>query len=497
MNAYKLVYGDIHNHNAHGYGRGSIERSVENARSHLDFFAFTGHSSWHDLGDYGGRAAHFTEGFKRLKATWPHVQKVIADSNRDSEFCSFLGFEWHSNFFGDQCVVFPEDFQPIYYTSKLEELRRFCIERSALMIPHHLGYPSGRRGANWKAFDEACTPVVEVYSYHGNSDDDRGPYPFLSGSPGGRQTSNTTQAALGRGLRFGFVGSSDSHSGFPGAYGEGLMAALVTELTRAEILAAIRARRTYALTGDRIEVAFTVNGAILGSTIDCGRDLDVEYSVEGRDELDCVELVMGGQVVHRAWPALGSGVAAPEDTGLMQVRFEYGWGPWGSLGVDRITDWAFDVSLSEGEITRVFPCLGSGPFDENRRHRVAKEGPRALSIRSFTSRTDAYMGNPNHSAVIEFRAPAGASMCVQRTSPGEARDEVPIAGLMRQSSHMHVGPVPAESCQFHRIVPRAASRLEGRVRLEAPQGRSHVYLRARQKNGHMAWVSPVFAERRQ
>jgi hypothetical protein len=85
---------------------------------------------------------------------------------------------------------------------------------------------------------------------------------------------------------------------------------------------------------------------------------------------------------------------------------------------------------------------------------------------------------------------------VRRTSPGEARDDVSIEGLMRQSIHMHVGPVPAESYQFHRIVPKAASRLEGRVQLEAAAGRSHVYLRARQRNGHMAWASPVFADRR-
>ncbi|MCX7160811.1 MAG: hypothetical protein NT176_17230 [Proteobacteria bacterium] len=30
---YRLVYGDIHNHNAHGYGTGSIERRVDIARS--------------------------------------------------------------------------------------------------------------------------------------------------------------------------------------------------------------------------------------------------------------------------------------------------------------------------------------------------------------------------------------------------------------------------------------------------------------------------------
>ena len=89
-----IFYGDIHNHNAHGYGVGSIERSLDVARTHLDFFAFTGHSSWHDMPAMeGGRERHWIEGFKRLKETWPRVQQVIADGNRDGEFCAFLGFE--------------------------------------------------------------------------------------------------------------------------------------------------------------------------------------------------------------------------------------------------------------------------------------------------------------------------------------------------------------------------------------------------------------------
>ncbi|MHC4558045.1 MAG: hypothetical protein ACYS80_12160, partial [Planctomycetota bacterium] len=43
-----LYWGDVHNHNAVGYARGSLERSYDIARSHLDFFCFTGHSQWHD-----------------------------------------------------------------------------------------------------------------------------------------------------------------------------------------------------------------------------------------------------------------------------------------------------------------------------------------------------------------------------------------------------------------------------------------------------------------
>ena len=37
-----------------------------------------------------------------------------------------------------------------------------------------------------------------------------------------------------------------------------------------------------------------------------------------------------------------------------------------------------------------------------------------------------------------------------------------------------------------------ASSVAGRCVLDTPAARSHVYLRARQKNGHLAWASPVF-----
>jgi hypothetical protein len=252
---FSVLFGDIHNHNALGYGIGSLERSIDIARTHLDFFAFTGHSSWHDMEPMeGDREQHWLTGFERLREGWPKVQSLIADANRVDEFAAFLGFEWHSSFFGDQCVVFPEDHRPLAFPDHIDELRRFCSEEQALMIPHHLAYPSGRRGVNWDVFEESCTPVVEIFSEHGNSEYDRGAYPFISHSMGGRQTSNTVRAALDEGLRFGFVASSDSHSGFPGAYGEGVMAALVRDHSRAAILEAINARRTYALTGDRIHL---------------------------------------------------------------------------------------------------------------------------------------------------------------------------------------------------------------------------------------------------
>lgn len=493
---FHKLFGDIHNHNAHGYGVGSMQRSIDVARTHLDFFAFTGHSSWHDLEPMeGGREAHWLKGFARLKETWPQVQRSIAEANRDGEFAAFLGFEWHSSTFGDQCVVFPDDDQPIHYADNIGELRRFCLERKALMIPHHLAYPRGLRGVNWDVFDEACTPVAEIYSEHGNSEDDRGPYPMFAHSMGGRETANTARYALQHGLRFGFVGSSDNHAGFPGAYGEGLMGALATDLTRAAIMEAIRARRTYALTGDRIELDVEVEGAPMGANIEAGREIEVSFDVRGRDEIEAVEVVQDGAVVHRAfapeWAGLAETVAQP-----LQVRLEWGWGPWGALALDRITDWRFDLTMQNGRLLRFFPCLQSGPFDENRRHRFERRSDNGLAVQSYTSRKQAYRENPNQSVVLEVAGGADMQFAMALEQPVAGRSTVGLHELFDRSHNARVGPFPKESWQWHRVLPMATTALSGSCRLAVGPGRSFVYVRVKQRNGHLAWASPVFVNYR-
>ena len=304
---------------------------------------------------------------------------------------------------------------------------------------------------------------------------------------GGRETRNTAAAALESGLRFGFVGSSDDHAGFPGAYGEGLMAALVRDFTREGILEAIRARRTYALTGDRIEVDFTVDGAPMGSTVQAARSAEAIFSVQGRDELDVVEVIQDGRIVHRAF-----GDARQSEDEPVQVRLEWGWGPWGALALDRICDWSMTVRIENGRLDRFFPCLQSMPFDEKRRHRFERQGEGTLAIRSYTARHNAYRENPNQSVILEIEGGAQTVLELSLTEPAEQTSRHRLGELQKNSANLFTGPFPKEAYQWHRVVPRSASSLQGRCRLDVPGGRSHAYLRVRQRNGHVAWASPVF-----
>jgi hypothetical protein len=273
------------------------------------------------------------------------------------------------------------------------------------------------------------------------------------------------------------------------------MAALATDLTRAAILDAIRRRRTYALTGDRIEVDFTVDGAPMGSSIEAGRQVEVAYDVRGRDELEVVEVIQDGVTVHRDHAPEAVAPAAALGSPL-QARLEWGWGPWAALALDRVTDWRLAVTVEHGRIRRVFPCLQSGPFDEQRRHRFRLDNDRRLDIQSYTARKGAYRENPNQSVVLELEGGPDLVLRLALSEPVAAESVARAADLLAESRNDAVGPFPRESYQWHRLVPRAASSLAGRCTLPVSASRSSVYLRVKQRNGHMAWVSPVFVNYR-
>src|SRR5262245_10599544 len=105
----RLYFGDLHNHNAVGYAKGSLARSIDIAREHLDFFAFTGHASWHDMpAMLENRHMLWVNGFQAHADHWPKTRQMIREAN-DERFVALLGYEWHSSRFGDYCLLFPED----------------------------------------------------------------------------------------------------------------------------------------------------------------------------------------------------------------------------------------------------------------------------------------------------------------------------------------------------------------------------------------------------
>jgi hypothetical protein len=496
---YRLFWGDLHNHNAVGYGKGSLERSIDLARHHLDFFAFTGHASWHDMPKMqGDRHLVWTKGFEAHSRHWPKTRKLIRDANT-REFVALLGYEWHSSQFGDYCLIFPKDQPDLFLPDHVEKLLDFAAERGALAIPHHLAYKQGWRGANFKFFRPGVSPVVEIFSEHGCTESDRAPFAMLRHSNGGRSAANTVQRQLARGLRFGFVASSDNHAGYPGAYGEGVLGAWATELTPTALLEAIRARRTYAATGDRIVLDVQLNGRPMGSEAPATRDRQFDVRVEGQDSIAMIELVRSGKVIARHFPeddapqspfaALGKN----KDGARVKCRIQYGWGPWKALALDRICSWDMNVSLKGGKFHRVLGCYQWAPFGEELRDRLEVISEKEIRLQSSTTRKDAFAEDPTKSLVFELSGNPNSKLTVQLTAPAKQTISARLGDLVEDNVVTFTGPFPSESFIIGRLIAQsdymASIRWHDRDKRTGPDW---YYVRVTQHNGHMAWSSPIW-----
>ena len=183
---------------------------------------------------------------------------------------------------------------------------------SAMLIPHHTGItwgggPTAGQGTSvdWNAAGDevGMRPVIEIYSHHGQSEY-YAPQHVLAyefnrmRNPERRSNMSTpgpfyAQEYWMAGLHVGVIGSSDEHSGQGGRRHGGIAAVFADELTREGVFDALRARRCYATTGERILIDFTVDGATMGEVVRRrkGKKLAIRLKAWGTDLLVRVDIL--------------------------------------------------------------------------------------------------------------------------------------------------------------------------------------------------------------
>lgn len=488
-----ILWADLHNHHAVGYGRGSLERAIEIARSHLDVWAFTPHAAWPDMPFMEGRRHEkWVTGFEVVKANWARAGRLVAQANQPGEFVAILGYEWHSFHAGDYCLYYPGDAGDLVLPETLEALQDHARRSGALLIPHHLGYAAGHRGADLTRLAPDLAPVVEVYSEHGGWERDRGPFPMYAHSMGGRSTANTVQHLLAGGARVGFIAGTDDHLGFPGAYGEGLTAIAARACTREAVFEALRARRSYAVTGDRIRLDFRVNGEPMGSEVATAADRRVEIEVDAPDELDRVEVLRNNRVIRRWFP--DDAPPGPADLDRpVRCRIEFGWGPWGDLDLARVADWAITARVTNGRLIDAVPCFQSGPFDETRRSRLLERDGASCRWVSCTSRHQAFGGIPTNAVILTLAGTPVTEVRLEIDRPAPGTVSATLGDLLHRNMIHFTGPFPAESVMIHRLVPQRMC--TARIAFDdetAGDGPDWYYVRVSESNGHAAWSSPIW-----
>lgn len=490
----QVYYGDLHSHCDVGYGHGTPEDAFANARLQLDFASVTAHAVWPDMPAPDGRLArtidYHRRGFGRAAARWPHLCAVTNEANDEGRFVTFLSFEWHSLRHGDHNVYYRDGKGGIVQAADLDGLRVALRNLAAsgvptLLIPHHIGYLAGYRGIDWNAFTSEFSPVVEIVSMHGAAEADDAPYPYLH-TMGPRDGRSTMQHGLRTGKVFGVIGSSDHHAAHPGSHGWGRAAVWAPELTREAIWDALVQRRTYALTGDRITLAFSLNGHPMGAELAPTPERQLDVAVEAGDAIDCVDVVHNGRVLHRWTPA-----PTTPDPGPYKVALELGWGDRAIL-----VDWRVDLCVEGGRLLAVEPRLRGrdvvSPQQEDGERMVLSAWDRRenrVRLRTVT------WGNPNPL----MRATQAISLQIDGDPStritGRINDreiEVPLSVLRQESRVWYLGGFRTPAYRFSRAVGRSASAAAFAIEHRGYGSRDWYYVRVRQTNDQWAWSSPIW-----
>ncbi len=288
---YLLLFGNLHEHS--NFSRCWIDCSDgtldENYRYGMDvegydFMAITDHG--YDLYEVAWRkvrrAAEFYNDpphFVALPAyewTLSRPKELKGSGHRNIIFCSDADaakFVWQGR------AVYGRDLPASNWITKVWTLLR-GMGIYAVTIPHH---PADRQHpVDWSFHDPEYQTVVEIYQCRGSAE--------CEGCP--LQTRNLTRHkgcfvrdALARGLRLGFIASGDHNS-----TGIGVAAVFVAEVSRRGIVEALRARRCYATTGDKIFLDFRADGHFMGEEYETSRPPRLSVAVEGTDEVEKVEV---------------------------------------------------------------------------------------------------------------------------------------------------------------------------------------------------------------
>lgn len=494
----KLLWGDLHNHCGITYGFGSLENALERARSHLDFCAVTGHAMWHDIYERNEDTDFIVDfhldGFRRLADNWDTVRLKIAAAN-SPELVTFQGYEMHSSYYGDHHIISPDDALPLIDSTGPADLLG-KVGCDAMMIAHHIGYSPGYRGIRWEEFDSSVTPNIEVVSKHGCAMRETAPYPYYH-TMGPRDGRNTVSKGLRMGHRFGFIGSTDHHAGYPGSYGDGKLAVWADEKTRRSIWKSLKERRVYAVTGDRIECRFSVDDGEMGEIIQGEQELrKIRYSVRACYPIDKIIVYKNQQPIHII---NGEDLKHNKGKGKYKVRIETGWG----FNWDVPYKWLNHVRVSDGRIISVEPCFrGSSilaPTESNISritesvndidNRILSQNSDCVIWQCFTLANPAPFHATTCSVIIEID---GRDETVLEADINGNKFISTLTELCDNGYTNHVKPYVSNAFKVHPAIHESIYEVEREFSDKDGRPGDFYHMEVSQKNGCWAFITPVF-----
>ncbi|HOJ39335.1 MAG TPA: DUF3604 domain-containing protein [bacterium] len=510
-----LYWGDFHTHFQNLREADSL---LEAAAANIDFAAVLCYPfTWERK---NGLLVETTGQRPEFLLWWEKLQQYCRRHHQPGKFVTFPGYEWHGNRtrYGDHNVIYFQEGYPLDDTWSLPDLYRRMKCRKAFVIPHHTGYFPDYRGKDWRYFDPELSPVMEVFSLHGSSEGILTPQGQERNLNLGPLTSGgTLQDGLNQGLIVGVIGSNDS-PGLPGRWGLGRAGVWAEELTRPSLWEAISRRRTVAVTGDRINLAATCEGQFMGSVFPAGKRVDVEVCVVASDSLDRVELIHNGSVVETlALSGPNFSPAGSKKKKRYKVRLEMGWGPanaWGfSFPPGSFWRWQGQLRVERGRLVGVEKCLTlpgqevkgltsqkvSWVFRTRVRTDAGVAGTREGLIFEIegTEKSTLYFSMEGWRGQYTLKELVGRSYLVPllRESGQRLREVFPLD--KKNLARADVCFFNARKILIHRACPQEEYQLSHTFRqVKLKKGHNYLYLRVSQRNGQLAWSSPLWPQSR-
>ena len=316
---YQPYFGQLHSHTQYSDGSGTLDSALSYIRSlpdsaNVQFVAFTDHSNYFDSKNAPNveAALYDTTLVKDSDAShsWKTYKDTIAQFNEDNagDMVAIGGFEmtWsggpgHINTFNTPGIVSRNNStlnnktddagMKAYYALLRQEEGKNSISQF-----NHPGTTFG----NFKDFNY-WDPVIDSRMYMVEVGNGEGQI----GAGGYYPSYEQYIMALDKGWHLAPTNNQDNHQGKWGNANDARDVILTDNFTEEGIYDAIRALRMYATEDKNLELGYTVNGLMMGSSIETvpGK-LDIEVSVYDPDRTDSiakVEVVVNSGKVAHVW----------------------------------------------------------------------------------------------------------------------------------------------------------------------------------------------------
>ena len=482
---YFPYWGDLHGQSEETVGTNTVN----------DYFAYARDISTLDFSSHQGND------FQITKEIWREIQRQVKAYHEPHRFITFLGYEWSGNSpaGGDHNVYYLNDDEPIYRSSHWQiadksdaDTDRYPLNllydtlqsKDAMLIPHVGGRPANldfhhplvnssrvasvpdRRKDGQGAplpypEHEPLEPLIEIYSAWGE-------FPWM------------IQDALQRGYKVGFVAGSDDHKGRPGAsypgsstfgvYG-GLVCVYAKELTREAIWEALKSRRCYATTGQRIILKVYSDGHWMGEEYQTDNPPKIEVNAIGTESIERVDIMRGLEIAY----------TYPPEQRRVDDTIRIVWSGAKLRGRGRIANWDGELQVENGKIIECRGYAFDSPVEviiEQNERQVRWKSATAGDEDGIILKLDA-----SEDAKIHFQT-ENAKFSVAVKEVQKAPVIVEAGGLMMK---VVIENLPSGTGQKHIAFEF--------IDHDIQPGCTPYYVCLKQIDGAKAWSSPIYVNR--